>query len=385
MARKKNSLSTFDKALKQSGLSDEYNMESISNMDGDENLMGADIDNIDDIEQPEDVISTEDNNKNEGEDPLEDNSEIPPHVLNNNHSSEEQEVEEMEGIGDEQSTEVDDNEQIQVSAFFDAFAESLGWDVEEDEKPNSIESLIEYIQDVVDQNSQPEYSDDRIKQLDEYVKNGGKFEDFYNAQSESVVYDQMDLDDESNQKAVIREYLKLSGYTDSQINKKIERYEDADMLSEESEEAYDRLKLIKQQQIEYQQQQQEQVRAEQERQVIEFTNGLNSTISNLSNIRGISIPKEDRKALFNYITKLDADGYTQYQKDFNKNLVNNLIESAYFTMKGDALLGEAKRNGETSAATKLRNMLKHQSKNHTRYNVQDEKQRSVADIASKWL
>lgn len=385
MGRKKNSLSVFDKALQESGLSDEYGMESISNMDGDDNLMNNGIDNIDDIEQPEDNDPAEDKN-DEGVDPLEDNTDIPPHVLNNNRSSEEQEIDEQDDDEDDDLVEnVDENESAQVGAFFDAFAESLGWDVEEDEKPNSIESLIEYIQDVVDQNSQPEYADDRIKQLDEYVKNGGKFEDFYNVQSESIAYEDMDLDDESNQKAVIREYLKMSGYTDQQINKKIERYEDADMLSEESEEAYDRLKLIKEQQIQYRQQQQEQMRAEQERQVLEFTNGLNSTISNLDNIRGISIPKEDRKALFNYITKIDADGYTQYQKDFNKNLVNNLIESAYFTMKGDTLLGEAKRNGETSAAKKLRNMLKHQSKNHTRYNVQDEKQRSVADIASKWL
>lgn len=40
-------------------------------------------------------------------------------------------------------------------------------------------------------------------------------------------------------------------------------------------------------------------------------------------------------------------------------MVANLIESAYFTMKGDALIGSAKRNGQTSAANKLRTMLKH--------------------------
>ena len=64
-------------------------------------------------------------------------------------------------------------------------------------------------------------------------------------------------------------------------------------------------------------------------------------------------------------------------------MINNLIESAYFTMKGDALLGEARRNGQTSAANKLRTMLKHQAKNHSTYNAQDEKQISALDIASK--
>ena len=61
---------------------------------------------------------------------------------------------------------------------------------------------------------------------------------------------------------------------------------------------------------------------------------LTSSINGLTNIRGINIPKEDRKALFDYITRTDADGLTEYQKAFNNNLVNNLIESAYFTMKG---------------------------------------------------
>lgn len=39
-------------------------------------------------------------------------------------------------------------------------------------------------------------------------------------------------------------------------------------------------------------------------------NDLNEGIANFSNIRGIAIPKEDRKALFDYITKTDADGLT---------------------------------------------------------------------------
>ena len=75
---------------------------------------------------------------------------------------------------------------------------------------------------------------------------------------------------------------------------------------------------------------------------------------------------------------------TQYQKDFNANMTQNLIESAYFTMKGDALIGEAKRTGQTTAAEKLRKMLRHQAKNHTAYNVED-KPKSVVDLASRFF
>ena len=237
---------------------------------------------------------------------------------------------------------------------------------------------------MIEQNSKPQYADERIARLDEYVRNGGSFEDFYQRQQQSMSYDNMDMEDESNQKAVIREYLRYQGYEDDQINRKIERYEDGDLLEDEANDAVIRLKSIQQQQIAAQELQQQQAKRAQEEQAREFITNLTNTISSLDNIRGIKIPKSDQKELFDYITKVDADGYTKYQKDFNANMVNNLIESAYFTMKGDTLLNEAKSTGRTSAANKLRTMLRHQSTNHSRYNVNENKQRSVVDLASQF-
>lgn len=347
----------------------------------------AHSENVDDIDKQEPVEDGDPITEENGED-LDDDSEIPEDVLkrmnkegdsNDDDLSLNEQVDEAEQVDDE---EVSEAETQGVTQFFDAFAEALNWDVDENDKPTSIQGLIDYIGDMVEQNSTPQYSDERIAQLDQYVRNGGKFEDFYTEQSKDISYDSLDMDEESNQRAVVRDYLKLSGYDDEQISRKIERYEDADMLSEEAEDAVLRLKEINAARIEEAQKQQEAFRKAQEQQAMEFATNLNNSISGLSSIRGISVPKEDRKALLDYITKTDADGLTQYQKDFNRNLVDNLIESAYFTMKGDALLGEAKRAGQTSAASKLRTMLKHNSKNHSSYNVNDEKPRSVADIAS---
>jgi hypothetical protein len=116
---------------------------------------------------------------------------------------------------------------------------------------------VEYIKDVVDENSTPQYADDRIARLDQYVKNGGKFEDFYQTQQKSMSYDNIDLEDESNQKAAVREFYKLQGMNDEQISRKIERYEDADMLEDEAADAVNYLKAYEQQQQEYMAQQQE--------------------------------------------------------------------------------------------------------------------------------
>lgn len=397
MARKKKN-SPLDDALNMLGYDNPEISGGVTDMDDPDLSIRdgeSDVDDLtnDDDNEPDPDEGTEDNNGN----PRDDDSEIPENVLNNinnnnNNSSEDNDTDDDQEEDDADDLNDDnDNQQVeswesnQVGAFFDAFADELGWDVDDNDKPESIKDLIDYIGDMVEQNSVPQYADQRIAQLDQYVKNGGRFEDFYNNQSQTVSYENMDMEDESNQKAVVRDYMKLQGYDDEAISRKIERYEDADMLEEEAEDAVVRLKTIRQQQLEEQQAYQEQIRQQNEAQAIQFMNDLNAGINNLSNIRGIAVPKEDRKALYDYITKTDADGFTQYQKDFNGNMVNNLIESAYFTMKGDALLGTAKKNGQTSAAERLRTMMRHQAKNHSSYNVQDEKQPQAWEIASRYL
>lgn len=320
-----------------------------------------------------------------------DKTEIPEHILNN--SKEEKETDDNQDNGnttndnnssDTEPSAEDVTEAQQVSALFDAVGESLGWDMadfKDEEKPVTVEEFTQYLGKVVEHNSVPQYADDRIAQLDEYVKNGGKFEDFYQKQQETLSFDNLDLENEDNQKSIIRELLKHNGYSDEQINNKISRYEDADMLYDESSDALDRLKVIRQQEIEESQKQQEEYARQQEEQNRQFFQSVQSDINNLSTIRGISIPKEDRAALYEYIFKVDQDGVSQYQKDFNKNLSKNLIESAYFTMKGDSLVSGAKRDGETSAAEKLRKIMRHTAKNHSTYNSR-QKQKSAAELVS---
>lgn len=377
---KKVDLSAFNNVLDGLGYGNVMHQEEVSDTTNDI-IDNDDIDNLDNNDDITSDVNAEDNEStNEN---FEDNTEIPEDILNdtNNTTSNSNEDDNSEQNA---TTEVNENEVSNVGAFFDAFAEELGWDVADDDKPTSVQELVDYMGAMIEQNSKPHYADERIARLDEYVRNGGSFEDFYQRQQQSMSYDNMDMEDESNQKAVIREYLRYQGYEDDQINRKIERYEDGDLLEDEANDAVVRLKSIQQQQIEAQELQQQQAKRAQEEQAQQFITNLTDTIYSLDNIRGIKIPKSDQKELFDYITKVDADGYTKYQKDFNANMVNNLIESAYFTMKGDTLLNEAKSTGRTSAANKLRTMLRHQSTNHSRYNVNENKQRSVVDLASQF-
>ena len=397
MARKKkNPLGDFEDALNSLGFSGSEGNASVTDIDNQDTatqIIDDPDDDIKNLDNPDDNKPTEDN-KNVDPNAKEDNSQIPDNILNNTSDNNKQDSEQdqqnidlnqTDDQNQDENTEDDPGEAEQIGAFFDAFAEANGWSVDEDERPKNVDELVDYIKNVVETNSVPEYADERIEQLDQYVKNGGKFEDFYQTQQRTISYDNIDIEDESNQKQVVRDYYKLQGMSDEQINRKIERYEDADMLEDEATDAINYLKAYEEQRAQYMAQQQEAQRQAQEQQAIQFAQDLTNGINNLTNIRGISIPKEDKKALYDYITKTDADGLTAYQKEFNGNLVNNLIESAYFTMKGDALLGEANRNGQTSAANKLRNMLRHQTKNHSSYNVGTEKQPQIWDVASRYL
>ena len=397
MARKKkNPLGDFEDALSSLGFGGQEGGDSVTDIDNQDvvnQVLDDPNDDVKNLDNPDDNKPTEDN-KNGDPNAKEDDSEIPDNILNNTSDNNKQDSEqdqqntEPDQTDDQtqnENTEDDPGEAEQIGAFFDAFAEANGWSIDEDEKPKNVDELVDYIKNVVETNSVPEYADERIEQLDQYVKNGGKFEDFYQTQQRTVSYDNIDIEDESNQKQVVRDYYKLQGMSDEQIDRKIERYEDADMLEDEATDAVNYLKAYEEQRAQYMAQQQEAQRQAQEQQAIQFAQDLTNGINSLTNIRGINIPKEDKKALYDYITKTDADGLTAYQKEFNGNLVNNLIESAYFTMKGDALLGEANRNGQTSAANKLRNMLRHQTKNHSSYNVGTEKQPQIWDVASRYL
>lgn len=387
MAKKKNTIpSGFDDVL-GSIYSNVEGHEGVTDMNTLDSTIEIPLEDEEDKKEPpvntEDG-KTEDDTKNDSH---EDDSDIPEDVLNGDTKNvDTQQTTKVENTEEtEEETEPSDADVVeaqQVGLLFDAIGQQLGWnmaDIDEKDRPLNVEDLTKYWAEVIKENSKPEYADDRIQQLDEYVKNGGKFEDFYQRQSDKLSLDDIDMEDETNQKAVIRELLKHSNYSDEQINKKIARYEDNDMLFEESEDALDRLKQIRTQELEEATRKQEEYARMQEEQSKAFFDSVTKDINSLTNIRGIAIPKEDRKALFDYIFKVDQNGMSQYQKDFNENLSKNLIESAYFTMKADTLISGAERKGESSAADKLRKMLRHTTKNHTTYNA-DDKQKSVTDL-----
>lgn len=266
----------------------------------------------------------------------------------------EEETEEEEGVED-------NNEENVVTNFFDAMAEKLNWEFEEDEdKPKSVDELINYFQNVIEENSKPEYSSEEVEALDNFVKQGGDLKKYLTIDAD-LDLDDIDIEDEANQKLVVKQLLKEKGFSTKKIDKLVSRYEEAGLLEDEAQDALEDLKEIKEERKKQLLEDQKKAYREQLQRQQQFYDNVVSEIKGLKNIRGITVPEKDKKVLMDYILKPDTDGKTKYQKDYAKGGVKNLIESAYFTMNADKLIEAAKREGNNSAIDKFRRSLKSSS------------------------
>lgn len=304
-------------------------------------------------QEPEENVVDDDDDVNDIDDNIDDDDKT-----KNKKTKKVEEDDDVNNI-DDNDDDVDEEESSKVTALFDAIAEELEWefdDDEEEEKPKTVEELVNYFKEVIKEQSVPQYANEDVAKLDEFVRNGGDLNDYFTLTPE-IDYENFDTTIESNQKQIVKMLLAEKGFNEKQIARKIEKYEDAGILEDEAEDALEAMKEIeetkKEQLLEDQRKQHEQMVARQQK----FMDDVVGEINAMKDIRGIKVPEKDKKALLAYIFKADANGKTQYQKDYSKS-VKNLIESAYFTMKGDTLLDTAKKMGTSSAIKNLKQSLR---------------------------
>lgn len=337
-----------------------------SNVDENVNVNADEFESLDD-EELEDIKKNNIEVKNNKENPVEEDTE--------EEEIEEEDIEDkpkrkpgrprkeetIEEETEEEEEIEDNNEENVVTNFFDAVAEKLNWEFEEGEdKPKNVDELINYFQNVIEENSKPEYSSEEVEALDNFVKQGGDLKKYLTIDAE-LDLDDIDIEDEANQKLVVKQLLKEKGFSTKKIDKLVSRYEEAGLLEDEAQDALEDLKEIKEEkkkQLLEDQKKAYQIQLQRQQQ---FYDNVVSEIKGLKNIRGITVPEKDKKVLMDYILKPDTDGKTKYQKDYAKGGVKNLIESAYFTMNADKLIEAAKREGNNSAIDKFRRSLKSSS------------------------
>lgn len=299
-------------------------------------------------------------------------------------SKKEPRVKEPEIEDTEEEEDDDEVETTAVSSLFDSIAEQLGWELGEDEeKPKDAESIVKYFQDVIEESSIPTYANEEVKALDEFVRNGGSLKDFYKIDAELDI-ETADIEDEDIQKKIVGDYLREKGLNDKQIERKLIKYEDAGILEDEANDALEALKEIKEQKKEQLLEDQRNAAEASQKKQQAFYSNVVEEINGMKDVRGIKIPDNDKKTLLEYIFKPDANGVTKYQKEYAKS-VKNLIESAYFTMKGDALLSAAKNEGNKSAIKNFKESLRTAPVGKTRKVISDTGKTSIWDTVAQQL
>ena len=329
-------------------------------MSGNENEFEGASEELTD-EELEELRKGNKGNKEEEED-VDDPKNKPSKKSKPEDNEEEEEEEEDNEPNNDPNNDIDNNqgediESNAVTSFFEALSDKMGWELDEDEEiPQTPEELVEYFKDVIEENSVPQYASEEVEALDNFVKNGGNLRDYFQIDGDLDLEEINIEDSEVNQKLVIKEFLKEKGFNAKQIKKKLTKYEEAGLLEDEATDALEALRDIKEQKKQELLEAQEKRAKELKKRQQEQFNTVVSELKGMDNIRGIKIPQKDKQALLEYIFKPTADGKTQYQKDYSKS-VKNLLESAYFTMKGDTLLKAAKSEGSTAAINKFKNSL----------------------------
>ena len=221
------------------------------------------------------------------------------------------------------------------------------------EEISSVDDIVKELNSIVEEGSKPQYATDEVAEYDKFVREGGSLHDFYKAVYEGKIdAETVDISVESNQKAVLKELLQAKGYKNENIDTRIERYDTAGVLEDEAIEALELLKEYnndKRDKLLDNQKKSNDLAVKQQR---DFIQDVETTIDEMSDIRGIPLTKQEKDSLKNYLFKPGKDGRTDYQVEY-MNTTRNLVESAYFTKNGKSLIKKAQDKAASDAYKKV--------------------------------
>jgi len=296
--------------------------------------------------------ASEDNVKNESDDEESDDE------ATSDEGSEDDTGEGEEESEDEKSEDSLSEFEPDITSFLQKrLEEEIGIEFSNDIKIESIGDLVQYLDTIVEEASKPKFANDEMAKLNSFIEEGGKLEDYIKIGPAELDLETIDLENENNQKQVVRELLQAKGYSEERIKKTLIRYEDAGVLEDEAQDAVELLKDYKEkdkQKLLDDTKKTKQLQLEQQQ---KFVSNVQEIVNDMDSIRGIKISSGEKKELLDYIFRPGADGMTQYQKDYASD-IKNLIESAYFTKKGDALIERAQKKASSEANRQLHQKLK---------------------------
>lgn len=270
---------------------------------------------------------------------------------------------ELDNDNDSDADDLGEYESDVVNFFTNKLSEKLNWELEDDEKPKSVDDILGLLEKVIEDNSKPSFASEEIANLNEFVENGGKVADYYKTLVvDRLPLDTIDIESESHQKAILKEDLKNKGLKDEQINRKIQRWEDAGVLQEEAEEALESVKEYRAETEQKLLENQKKQKQDFERAQQQFFTSVDKTIKDTKEVLGFPVNDKTKKELVEYIFKPDADGSSKFFKDTGLVVTHStnpkkLLEIAYSAKNGETLINKIEKKVESNAAKTLKERL----------------------------
>lgn len=262
--------------------------------------------------------------------------------LENVDNDSEEDDEELEETDEDTEDGSDDTteDDLKIEYSFKGLASYLAEEgIVDFEDSDDIEDSPDLIKNVVystAKNMVDEYKEsipDVGKKFLKYIEDGGDPNKFINSISAPIDFENIDLENIDNQKAVLSEFLKIQGYTDEEIREELIDYEDSLLLEKKSATALNKLKTFYSKQSDKLLQEQEALKELQAKELEEYVENIRNTIKESNNLGGLNVSASDKKDFEKYLLSRGTDGLTQYERDIQENPIKTQIELAYLKYK----------------------------------------------------
>lgn len=194
----------------------------------------------------------------------------------------------------------------------------------------------------------------------EFVENGGSPKQFLDVYYGNQSWEDLDLENESNQKMAVRESLRLAGESAEDIDEIIDEWEVNGSLEKRAKSALNKLQKLEKQQKDELVEIQKQNQAKKEQQQKEYWDNFKKELYSKDEISGFKMTPKSKDKLWDFMTNVGRDGKTAYEKAIEANKDSSYL-FAYLAMNNfDS--SKLEKQVETKVSNKLSGVLKNYSK-----------------------
>jgi hypothetical protein len=255
-----------------------------------------------------------------------------------------------------EETEVEDNGYGSLMQYL--VDEDIAQYDEDKEYDLSEKGLKELINDTVESSRSTAISeykdklDDEAKTLLTILEDGGSIQDYFDI-SQQVDFSKVDVSNEEFQQYLVEDWMKISGYSDSEIQELIEDYSSSGILEKQAKIAQKKLVAYQSKENEKKLQKLSQEKEQREAEEREAAEGFKNEVLSAREIKGFKITEKKAKDLYSYLTTKQENGKTKAQNEID---AEDHLLLAYLKMEGYNL-DTVKKEIASKQAIKLKKKL----------------------------